>query len=156
MRTRYNSPMSEFLVPFLLPIHLAATWAMVGLIWMVQIVHYPLFAHVGRESFDGFHARHLRWTTWVVGPFMLLESASAVALLYATPSWLPRWVLWWDIGGIFLQWLSTAALQVPMHRRLERGWDAKAQRFLVHSNWVRTLTWTARGLLVGWAWTLAY
>ena len=31
----------------LLAAHAAATWALVGLIWTVQVVHYPLFALVG-------------------------------------------------------------------------------------------------------------
>ena len=29
-----------------------ATLFMVGLIWFVQIVHYPLYAKVGREQFS--------------------------------------------------------------------------------------------------------
>lgn len=34
----------------LLLVHAAATWAMVGLVWFVQVVHYPLFAQVGGMS----------------------------------------------------------------------------------------------------------
>ena len=50
-----------------------ATVFMVGLIWFVQIVHYPLYANVGREQFPEYEALHNRLTTWVVGPAMLLE-----------------------------------------------------------------------------------
>ena len=147
--------MPEFLVPWILPAHLASTWAMVGLIWTVQCVQYPLLAHVGREVFAGYHRRYLRWTTWVVGPFMLVESASAVALLYAPPAWMPLGSLWLDLAGIFVQWIATAVFSVPMHRRLERGFDAHAHRILVRSNWLRSLAWSARGLLVAWWLTLA-
>ena len=31
--------------------HLAATLFMVGVIWFVQVVHYPLFAKVGATAF---------------------------------------------------------------------------------------------------------
>ncbi|HEX2205610.1 MAG TPA: hypothetical protein VHG91_20025 [Longimicrobium sp.] len=48
-------------------------------------------------------------------------------------------------------WLSTALLQVPMHGRLERGFDAAAHRRLVATNWVRTVAWTARGVLLLWS-----
>jgi hypothetical protein len=38
-------------------IHLAATWFMVGLIWVIQIVHYPLFTSVGSDSFAEYERR---------------------------------------------------------------------------------------------------
>ena len=44
----------------LLLIHLAATWALVGLIWFVQLVHYPLFSAVAPERFATFEAEHSR------------------------------------------------------------------------------------------------
>lgn len=46
-----------------------------------------------------------------------------------------------------LRWLSTALSQVPMHRRLEGGFDMVAHRRLVVGNWVRTVGWSMRGVL---------
>ena len=34
----------------LLLVHLAATWFLAGLIWVIQLVHYPLFAAVERAD----------------------------------------------------------------------------------------------------------
>ena len=34
---------------WLLPVHIAVTWYMTGVIWFVQLVHYPLMDGVGRE-----------------------------------------------------------------------------------------------------------
>ena len=70
-----------------------ATLFMVGLIWFVQIVHYPLYANVGREQFPEYEALHNRLTTWVVGPAMLVEMLTAAALLrysnslHRSPGW---------------------------------------------------------------------
>ena len=44
----------------LLVVHLAATAAMCGLIWFVQVVHYPLFAGVGDDGFTAYEQRHQR------------------------------------------------------------------------------------------------
>lgn len=137
--TALESPLS-----LVLHVHIVATIAMFGLIWMVQIVHYPLMALVGRAEFRAWHDRHLRLTTWVVGPLMLAETAAATALLEWSPPAKPAWLPWVGIALVLVVWISTAALQVPMHRRLERGWDEHAHRFLVRSNWVRTAAWTAR------------
>jgi len=130
-----------------LHVHTAATLAMFGLIWMVQIVHYPLMAFVGRAEFRAWHDRHLRLTTFVVGPLMLAETATALALFEWSPPGKPAWLPWIGIALVLVVWISTAALQVPMHRRLESGWDERAHRFLVRSNWVRTSAWTARAVV---------
>ncbi|MCY2959098.1 MAG: hypothetical protein NTY35_02950 [Planctomycetota bacterium] len=136
--------MNSALDPYVLPVHTLSTLALFGLIWMVQIVHYPLMAWVGRDSFSAWHDRHLRRMTWVVGPLMLAEVASALWLLERPPAHAAPWVLWTGIALVVVVWVSTATLQVPMHRRLERGWDERAHRFLVRSNWVRTVAWTGR------------
>jgi len=39
---------------------------------------------------------------------------------------------------------------VPQHGRLEQGFDESTHRALMAGNLVRTLAWTARGVLVGW------
>ena len=40
-------------------VHAAATMAMVGLIWTVQVVHYPLFESVGAEAYPNYQSRHI-------------------------------------------------------------------------------------------------
>jgi hypothetical protein len=50
-----------------------------------------------------------------------------------------------------LIWASTAFVQVPLHDALEQTPDAAHIRGLVASNWVRTVAWTARAILIGWA-----
>jgi hypothetical protein len=41
----------------LLLVHGFATLYMTGLIWFVQLVHYPLFAQVGRHAHLSYHPR---------------------------------------------------------------------------------------------------
>ena len=45
-------------------------------------------------------------------------------------------------------WVTTALVQVPLHRRLSEGYDASSGRRLVTTNWLRTALWSGRGLLV--------
>ena len=124
-------------------VHAAATWFMVGLIWFVQVVHYPLFAGVDASGWAAYGRRHQMLTTTVVGPVMLVE-LSCVAWLVAT-SLGPLTLT----GGVLLAlvWASTFFIQVPLHRRLERGHDRRIIATLVATNWARTLLWTARGVL---------
>ncbi len=131
-------------------VHLAATLFMTGLIWFVQVVHYPLFAQVGAAGFAAYEAAHTARTTLVVAPAMLVEAATAVLLLAVRPACAPGWALWAGAGLAAVNWFSTALLQVPRHEILAAGFDAEAHRFLVASNWVRTAAWTARAMLVLW------
>ena len=131
----------------LLLVHAAATLAMVGLIWFVQVVHYPLFDLASERRFERFAAQHQRRTSFVVVPLMLTEMGTALALVAAPPAGLGPGLPWLGIVFLALIWLSTALLQVPLHRRLGRGYDLPSIRGLVASNWLRTVAWTARGWL---------
>lgn len=134
----------------LLLAHAAATLFMAGVIWFVQVVHYPLFGKVGVEGFVAYAEAHSRLTSLVVGPPMLLEASTAVLLVFLRPNGVPAFAAWLGLFLVAVIWLSTAALQVPRHRVLGAGFDFSAHRFLVASNWVRTLCWSLRGVLVLW------
>lgn len=131
----------------LLPVHAAATWAMVGLIWFVQVVHYPLFARVGDAGYATYQSTHQRLTTLVVGPLMLVEAACAAWIVIARPITISPTLAWTGLALLVLIWLSTVCLQVPCHNRLARGFDARFHRRLVRTNWIRTLAWSARGVI---------
>jgi hypothetical protein len=115
--------------------------AMTGVIWFVQLVHYPLFAAVGDGAWPAYHEDHTRRVTYVVAPLMVAELTSAAVLAGSEPTAL-------TLAGLVLAavtWLLTFALAVPGHRRLERGFDGAVARRLVSAGWARTAAWTAHG-----------
>ena len=61
------------------------TLVMVGVIWFVQIVHYPLMARVSRGEFAAYASEHQRRTTFVVAPAMLIEAVTASVILAMPP-----------------------------------------------------------------------
>ena len=131
-------------------VHLGATLALVGLIWTVQIVHYPLFAGVGADGWASYEAAHQSRITIVVAPLMLAELATAVWLVVARPAALPPGAVLVGVALVGVVWASTAFVQVPLHAALGGAFDGDAHARLVATNWVRTAAWTARGALVLW------
>lgn len=131
----------------ILAAQLLSTWFMVGLIWFVQIVHYPLFAAVGKEQFQEFEQAHQRLTTWVVAPVMLLELATAVVLIALIPAE-QQLLSWIALFLLAIIWVSTWLLQVPAHTALAAGFTLEAHRRLLNTNWIRTIAWTGRGLII--------
>jgi hypothetical protein len=130
----------------LLLLHAFSTLFLAGLIWFVQVVHYPLFPLADRSRFETFAADHRRRTTLVVAPLMLLELTSASAIALAPPAG-SAGMAWLGWGLLVVIWLSTALLQVPRHRLLSAGFDEAVARSLVSTNWIRTIGWSGRGII---------
>lgn len=134
--------------PAVIPIvHLVATACMAGLIWFVQVVHYPLFVAVGADGFAAYERAHQRLTSFVVGPFMAVEGVTVLWLFFAPPAGLSRTLPL--VGGLVLAvvHLSTVLLQVPEHGALSAGYDPARVARLVRTNWVRTVGWSARAVI---------
>lgn len=132
---------------FLLCLHLAVTAFMTGLIWFVQVVHYPLFARVDAAGFGAYARSHQTLTTWVVGPAMLVEVALALWVVVGAASRVPPALAWAGLALLVIIWLSTAVWQVPRHRELSNRFDLESHRRLVRTNWVRTVAWSLRSVL---------
>jgi hypothetical protein len=128
--------------------HLTSTLFMLGLIWFVQIVHYPLYSRVGREVFTEYERNHTAMTGIVVIPPMLIEAGTLGLLWIARPGGVSSVML--SIGTIPLVviWVSTFFLQVPCHEILSHGFDESAYQRLVSSNWIRTCGWSFRAVWV--------
>ena len=120
--------------------HIAACAFLTGLIWLVQLVHYPSFAFVAPEKFAEFHAFHSRSITWIVMPIMCFELGSGFYLALKMPGQFWKWQLLL-VGGT---WLATAFLSVPLHNALAGGFSLDLIGRLVLTNWVRTFLWTLR------------
>lgn len=126
---------------------LFTTIFMTGLIWMVQVVHYPLMDGVGESLFTTYESRHTQTITWIVMPIMLLELGTAIALILNPSGYTINWLVT-ALILLVLIWISTAFLQVPMHQKLSAAFDAKAHQSLVQTNWIRTILWTLRSMIL--------
>jgi hypothetical protein len=138
------------ILPALLATHAAATLLMTGLDWFVHAVHYPMFARAaeaGEAHYRDFQREHLRRTAPLIPPIMLLEAATAVALVLLPSERIDRPLAWLGVGLLAVVWIATFFGAVPMHSRLERGFDAPTHRWLLRFDMVRAIAWTARSVV---------
>ena len=77
---------------------------MFGVIWMVQVVHYPLMRFVSGPEFARFETAHRIRISWVVGPLMLIEGVCVLAFFFAPPAGLSRVLPF--VGGLVLMALA--------------------------------------------------
>jgi hypothetical protein len=124
--------------------NLAGTALMVGFIWTIQLLTYPMMQAVPAEGFVAYELMHRNRVTVllaIVAPLEIIATAGVVAFVDDVPGWL-------SIGAaalLFAIWLSTLLFYAPLHMRLSTGFDPGVHRRLVRTNWVRTTAWTVRG-----------
>ncbi len=117
---------------------------MFGVIWMVQVVHYPLMRFVSGEQFARFETAHRTRISWVVGPLMLIEGICVLAFLIAPPAGLLWWLPWAGAAAEAIAIGTTVFVSAPLHERLNAHFDPATLDRLIATNWIRTVAWTAR------------
>jgi len=120
---------------------------MVGLIWFVQVVHYPMLARLSATDRGSLATLHANLTSLVVAPLMLVEiSSAALIAAFALRHGISVPLALSGLALIMLLWLSTFLVQVPLHAKLQAG-SSTAGGLLVATNWVRTVAWSLRGFV---------
>ena len=133
---------------YLLVAHALITAMMTGIIWFVQIAHYPLFPLASGVNYPLYQRRHELGISRVVVPLMGVELATAVALFFIFPAGISRSLFYLSVALLVINWISTFLLQVPQHRRLESGFEFAAWQALYRTNWVRTFSWSIRVIIL--------
>jgi hypothetical protein len=131
---------------------LASCWAMTGLIWVIQLVHYPIFDAVdhgvGNAEWAAFARRHTSSISLVVGPLMLAEGISGVWLAADPPAGVSRLLAVTSLALMGVAYGVTAFVSAPLHGRLADRFDAGLHKRLVDTNWIRTAAWSGRAMLL--------
>lgn len=130
----------------MLAMHLALASIMVGVIWVIQLVHYPSFRFTDREKYVSFQIFHMRNISFIVVPVMILEFLSGLLLvLYHSNH---ESLLRISFILLLIIWLVTALFFAQIHQKLSKGYDETLVRNLVSLNWIRTLLWTIRTIII--------
>jgi hypothetical protein len=135
-------------VKFIFLAHLFSTLFMTGVIWFAQIVHYPLLGRVGKDAFVEYERENTWRTGWVVIPVMAVELITAFLLLWRQPEGFLAHYAWLNAGVLGVIWVSTFTLQGPHHNLLVKEFNPALWRSLLRTNWIRTIAWTARGIML--------
>ena len=117
---------------------------MFGVIWVMQVVHYPLMRFVSGEQFARFETAHRVRISWVVGPLMLVEGVCVLAFLFAAPAGMPGWLPWAGAIAEAVAIGTTVLVSAPLHERLNAHFDPATLDRLIATNWIRTIAWSAR------------
>ena len=131
---------------FVLLGHLIFTSIMTGVIWVIQIVHYPSFHFIEKELYTAFQKFHMNKISIIVIPIMLAELITGMMLFLDKSAKSPFLIVSFVI--LVLIWLITGVFFSKAHNELMTGYQELVVNQLVVMNWIRTLLWTLRLLLL--------
>ena len=126
---------------------------MVGLIWTIHTVHYPLFAHVGESTYVAFQSQHvdrigkLLFLPWLTEGITLLAISVLVFFGNQRNLRLPAFL---NGVGMAIALIISGFWSAPAHGDLADGFNAAVHDRLMTANLVRSLAWTLCGVCAKW------
>lgn len=134
--------------------HVAATLFMVGLIWTIHVVHYPLFAEVGAANYVDYQSAHVERIGIVLAFPWLLEGLTLLGVMALAVERrelrVPALV---GAVAMAMVLVISGVWSAPAHGELADGFDAAVHDRLMTANLVRTLAWSLCGASAVWVMT---
>ncbi|MGB0408708.1 MAG: hypothetical protein ACPGIC_01815 [Opitutales bacterium] len=119
-------------------------FGMVVLLWLVQRVIYPSFLSCAPAKLVDWHAAYTRRAASIIIPMMFTQLPLVGWLTWNSPDLN-------NIGALICLlacWGLTFAVSVPLHHKIAAGDTSRETvQALVHTNWPRTVLWTAAFVL---------
>lgn len=134
----------------LLSTAILAVWN-AALIWMTQVMCYPLWPLVGAADFHDYHVAwwHRVWWTFIPAGLAL---AGSLLLLFQRPLYFPRWAAYVAVAAQLVALLVTVAFWAPLQASLSTsgGLDLAGFHTLLWTHWFRVaLIWVPAILMTG-------
>lgn len=131
--------------------HVAATLFMVGLIWTIHVVHYPLFAEVGAANYVDYQSAHVERIGIVLAFPWLLEGLTLLGVMALAVERrelrVPALV---GAVAMAVVLVISGVWSAPAHGELADGFDVAVHDRLMTANLVRTLAWSLCGASAVW------
>jgi hypothetical protein len=133
---------------YLFMIHLVSTSFMVGVIWIVQLVHYPTFLFIDEQKSYDFQKFHMSRISYIVMPAMTTELFSGIYIYIYSNMAIDSNLFLLALTILIINWIITALVFVKMHNKLLINYKIEIISLLVKWNWLRTLLWSVRLILL--------
>ena len=125
--------------------HFTSTSIMVGVIWVIQLVHYPSFKYVKDSDYIIFQKKHMSNISYIVFPVMITELITSLLIFFSGEK---SFFFMLSLICLSMIWVITGVLFTKFHSILQKGKDLKMIEKMIKANWIRTLLWTLRIIMI--------
>jgi hypothetical protein len=136
---------------------LSSVSLMVGFIWLIQLVHYPLLRYYDEVAIaSGLQfpiCKHQKDAAPLILILRFIEAICTLIPFYYCSFLEMSYAIQFNIIGFILVGLITWGGQMRLHLRLRNEHVGRDRLFqaLIFNNWWRTLIYTARFVVLIWA-----
>ena len=117
---------------------------LVSLLFMTQFITYPTFLHIDKDKFSEYHRKYVNNISFIVAPVMLIELLTLSLIAYFSSEFL----IIKSLILLLVIWLTTFFIMIPSHNRISKSFNKKEIISLINYNWVRTILWSFKLLLI--------
>ena len=117
---------------------------LVSLVFMTQFITYPTFLHIDKDKFSEYHRKYVNNISLIVAPVMLIELLTLSLIAYFSSEFL----IIKSLILLLVIWLTTFFIMIPSHNRISKSFNKKEIISLINYNWVRTILWSFKLLLI--------
>ncbi len=117
---------------------------LVSLVFMTQFITYPTFLHIDKDKFSEYHRKYVNNISFIVAPVMLIELLTLFLIAYFSKDFL----IIKSLILLLVIWLTTFFIMIPSHNRISKSFNKKEIISLINYNWVRTILWSFKLLLI--------
>jgi hypothetical protein len=137
-------------------IHALVCILVTAVMWYIQVVHFPMLRFVGADRFEQYYRELKMKNTLLFFPLFSLEIFTSVALLLSftmvsdfTASVQNQFFLvGFSLILLFVLHLVNFQMIRPLLSSLQTDTDGKKHQRLVRMQWIRTLGWTIRLIML--------
>ncbi len=117
---------------------------LVSLVFMTQFITYPTFLDIDKDKFLEYHQKYVNKISFIVAPVMLIELLTLSLIAYFSSEFL----IIKSLILLLVIWLTTFFIMIPSHNRISKSFNKKEIISLINYNWVRTILWSFKLLLI--------
>ena len=103
---------------------------------------------ISKDKFPAYHNFHSIRISILAMPLMFGELVTSIMLWYQNFNNAIQTVFLINLIIVLLIWLSTFLIQVPLHNALSKEKNTEEISKLICTNWIRTILWTSRSILM--------
>ena len=117
---------------------------LVSLVFMTQFITYPTFLHIDKDKFSEYHRKYVNNISFIVAPVMLIELLTLFLIAYFSKDFL----IIKSLIILLVIWLTTFFIMIPSHNKISKAFNEKEINRLINYNWVRTILWSFKLLVI--------
>lgn len=129
-------------------LNLISTLLIAGVLWFIQLVHFPLINEMPAKNMVNNGYYHMQKILGIINLLFIIDFITIVFLLLLVNSDLSATLMLINILIFLFTVILTRITFLPIHQNLSKNPNSFLISKLINLNWIRTLVWSLKVLFM--------